>query len=212
MWREHATLSQELLPYLGHGWISVKPYIRRLDGHEVVFEYGSRKRFDAIIYNIAFPFLDKALFDPQADASALYRRMVSLKHPTLIFAGLVQPVGPTIPLVETQGRWLAALLSDEVSLPDAETQRREVAAHQKYQREIYLDTARYVLEVDSRTYTAQMLADMRSGKLPASTTASSVDIASSRSTISFPCSATGSSNLCQFFRRQNAPNFWHAEV
>jgi dimethylaniline monooxygenase (N-oxide forming) len=167
MWREHATLSQELLSYLGHGWISVKPDIRRLDGHEVVFEDGSRKRFDAIIYatgyNIAFPFLDKALFDPQVDAGALYRRMVSLKHPTLIFAGLVQPVGPTIPLVEAQGRWLAAVLSGEVSLPDAETQRREVEAHQKYQRETYLGAARYVLEVDSRTYTAQMRADMQSG-------------------------------------------------
>jgi dimethylaniline monooxygenase (N-oxide forming) len=108
MWREHATLSQELLPYLGHGWIKVKPDIRQLDGREVEFEDGSRKRFDAIVhatgYRTSFPFLDKSLFDPETEAGDLYRRMVSLKHPDLIFAGLVQPVGPTIPLVEIQGR------------------------------------------------------------------------------------------------------------
>ena len=37
MWREHATLSQELLPAIGHGRISVKPNIARLDGDAVAF-------------------------------------------------------------------------------------------------------------------------------------------------------------------------------
>jgi hypothetical protein len=165
MWREHATLSQELLPYLGHGWITVKPDIRQLDGREVEFEDGSRKSFDAIIYatgyHISFPFLDKSLFDPETEAGDLYRRMVSLKHPGLIFAGLVQPVGPTIPLVEIQGRWLASVVSGDIVLPEPEVQAREVAQHHKYQRETYLDAARYVLEVDFRTYAAQMHADMR---------------------------------------------------
>jgi dimethylaniline monooxygenase (N-oxide forming) len=32
MWREHATLSQELLPYIGHGWISIKPNVTALEG------------------------------------------------------------------------------------------------------------------------------------------------------------------------------------
>jgi hypothetical protein len=45
-----------------------------------------------------------------------YRRMISITHPGLIFAGLVQPVGPTIPLVEIQGRWLAAVLSGDIDL------------------------------------------------------------------------------------------------
>ncbi|HYD70335.1 flavin-containing monooxygenase [Azospirillum sp.] len=168
MWREHATLSQELLPYLGHGWISVKPNVRRLDGGDVEFEDGSRKRFDAIVYatgyEIAFPFLDADAFDPQAEAGRLYRRMVSLRHPGLIFAGLVQPVGPTIPLVEVQGRWIAALLSGAMTLPDRAAQEREVEQHRARQRETYVDSARYVLEVDFRTYVRQMRADMQAGQ------------------------------------------------
>jgi dimethylaniline monooxygenase (N-oxide forming) len=165
MWREHATLSQELLPYLGHGWISMKPDVSRLNGKEITFEDGSREIFDAIIYatgyKTTFPFLDKSTFNSDTDTTNLYRRMVSLKHPGLIFAGLVQPVGPTIPLVEIQGRWLASVLSGDIALPEPEVQAREVAQHQKYQRETYLDAARYVLEVDFRTYPAQMHADVR---------------------------------------------------
>jgi dimethylaniline monooxygenase (N-oxide forming) len=71
MWREHATLSQELLPYLGHGWISMKPNISRLEGKEIAFEDGSRESFDAIIYatgyKATFPFLDENTFVSETD-------------------------------------------------------------------------------------------------------------------------------------------------
>jgi dimethylaniline monooxygenase (N-oxide forming) len=167
MWREHATVSQELLPYLGHGWISMKPNIGGLNGKEIEFEDGSRETFDAVIYatgyRITFPFLDKAVFDPNTEAANLYRRMISLKHPGLVFAGLVQPVGPTIPLVELQGRWLAAVLSGKVALPDIAAQQREIRLHKKRQRETYLDSDRYMLEVDFKTYARRMNADMQSG-------------------------------------------------
>ena len=163
MWREHATLSQELLPYLGHGWISMKPNVSRLNGKEIAFEDGSREIFDAIIYatgyKTTFPFLDST-FVSETHTTYLYRRMISIKHPGLIFAGLVQPVGPTIPLVEIQGRWLAAVLSGEVDLPDIDTQRIEIAGHRKRQQETYLNSDRYALEVDFRIYSRQLKADM----------------------------------------------------
>jgi dimethylaniline monooxygenase (N-oxide forming) len=168
MWREHATLSQELLPYLGHGWISIKPNISRLNEAGLEFEDGSRANFDAIIlatgYRTTFPFLDISVFDPDKDVTNLYRRMISAKHPGLIFAGLLQPVGPTIPLVEIQGRWLAAVLSGHISLPDKATQQREIVLHRKRQRETYLDSERYTLEVDFRLYSRQLKTDMKSGK------------------------------------------------
>jgi hypothetical protein len=168
MWREHATLSQELLPYLGHGWISMKPNIKRLNNTEVEFDDGTRENFDAIIfatgYRTTFPFLDKAAFDPDTDVIDLYRRMMSVNHPGLIFAGLLQPVGPTIPLVEIQGRWLAAVLSGDTALPDIATQRHEIALHRKRQLDTYLDSERYRLEVDFKIYSRQLRADMQSGK------------------------------------------------
>ncbi len=103
------------------------------------------------------------VFDPNKEARHLYRRMVSLRHPGLIFAGLVQPVGPTIPLVETQGKWIAGLLSGKMSLPDSRGMEAEVEAHLKEQKKTFLDSVRYVLEVDYRTCSTQMKQDLRNG-------------------------------------------------
>lgn len=168
MWREHATLSQELLPYIGHGYISVRPNVARLTGDGAEFVDGTFERLDAIIfatgYNIRFPFLAPDVFDPDAEAGQLYRRMVSLKYPGLIFAGLVQPVGPTIPLVERQGQWIAGVLAGNIAMPDADAQQAEVNAHREMQRKTYLESDRYILEVDFKTYTRQMADDLKSGR------------------------------------------------
>jgi len=168
MWREHATLSQELLPYIGHGYISVKPNVKELRGESVAFADGTEEPLDAIIYatgyRITFPFLDRETFDPDREAGLLYRRMIPPAHPGLIFAGLVQPIGPTIPLVETQGKWIAALLSGRIALPDRAAMQAEIAEHRERQRRTYLGSDRYVLEVDYGLYTKQMKRDMAAGR------------------------------------------------
>jgi len=168
MWREHATLSQELLPYVGHGWISIKPDIQELRGDRVAFVDGSEEPMDAIIfatgYRTTFPFLCSEIFDPEREAGRLYRRMIPPGRPGLIFAGLVQPIGPTIPLVESQGKWIAAMLSGDLRLPDESGREREIEAHRERQRKTYLDSARYVLEVDYKLYTRQMKGDLESGR------------------------------------------------
>jgi dimethylaniline monooxygenase (N-oxide forming) len=165
MWREHATLSQELLPYIGHGWIMIKPNITKLDGDEVWFEDGSSKHFDTIIYATGYkptpPFLEPDLFRAEVRPVLLYRRILSIVHPGLFFAGLVQPIGPTIPLVEVQARWIAAVLAGELKLPDRREMCAEVQAHHARQYRNYLDSDRYVLEVDYRSYVKALRRDMR---------------------------------------------------
>lgn len=167
MYREHATLSQELLPMIGHGYIDVKPNVAELRGDRVGFVDGTEATYDAVIYatgyEVTFPFLDRGVFDPDLQLGELYRRMVVPAHPGLIHAGLVQPVGPTIPLVEVQGKWIAALVSGAMTLPSREHMDAEIRAHRDYQRRIYIDSPRYVLEVDGKLYSAQMKADMKAG-------------------------------------------------
>jgi len=164
MWREHATLSQELLPHVGHGWITMKPNVAALDADHVRFEDGTRQRFDAIIYatgyKTSFPFLRPELFQADTRPVRLYRRIASTEQPGLFFAGLVQPIGPTIPLVEVQARWIAAVLAGDVGLPDTAAMRAEVEAHHRHQRATYLDSDRYALEVDYRGYARQLTEDM----------------------------------------------------
>lgn len=169
MWREHATISQELLPYIGHGWIRIKPNVERLDGAEVRFADGSRAGYDAIIYatgyRTTFPFLDPAVFSVQdRQAPQLYRRIAAAERPGLYFVGLVQPIGATIPLVEIQSRWLAAVLAGDVRLPDQAAMRREIAGHWAGVQRRYVDSARYTLEVDFRDYARALRADLSAGR------------------------------------------------
>lgn len=167
MYREHATLSGDLLPMIGHGYIDIKPNVAELKDDAVAFVDGTEAPYDAIVYatgyEVNFPFLDKGVFDPDLQCGELYRRMVIPAHPGLIHAGLLQPVGPTIPLVETQGKWIAALASGRITLPSREKMDEEIRNHRDYQRKTYLDAPRYVLEVDFKEYTAQMTSDMSSG-------------------------------------------------
>jgi len=167
IWREHATISQELLAYLGHGWIRMKPNVRTLDGDGVVFEDGSRLRVDAIVYatgyRTTFPFIDPALFQVGDGDARLYRRMHPPDLPGLFFVGLVQPIGPTIPLAEIQGRWLARHLSGELVLPDRATMEAEIDRHRARIQRTYLGSPRYTLEVDFRRYSGALARDIRTG-------------------------------------------------
>ena len=171
VWREHATLSQELLPYLGHGWIRMKPDIARLEGEEVAFVDDSREPVDAIIYatgyETRFPFLDPSLFRvDDGRPPALYRRIVPLDLPGLFFSGLVQPIGATIPLVEVQGRWIAGVIAGRVALPDRTGMMAEIDEHRDRVARQYLDSPRYTLEVDARSYTAALNEDLATGAIP----------------------------------------------
>lgn len=165
MWREHATLSQELLPYIGHGWIAVKPNVARLDGKSVEFTDGSRSEFDAVIhatgYRTTFPFLHPSIFSVEDGGSVdLYRRITPPSQSGLFFAGLVQPIGPTIPLVEIQARWIAATLAGKMKLPDPADMANEVKAHHARKQRTWLNSARYTLEVDFKSYSGALRRDM----------------------------------------------------
>lgn len=167
MWREHATLSQELLPYVGHGWIRIKPDIHELQGDKVAFTDGSTESIDAVIYatgyKTTFPFLEPSIFAVRDNQAALYRRAVAPDRPGLYFVGLLQPIGATIPLVEIQSRWLAAVLAGEVKLPDRTVMEAEIAAHGRRIARRYVNSARYTLEVDYREYARQLRGDIRRG-------------------------------------------------
>ena len=167
MWQEHATLSQELLSYVGHDWIRIKPDVRELQDDKVAFADGSVEAIDAIIYatgyKTTFPFLDPSVFAVHDNQAALYRRVLPPDRPGLYFVGLLQPIGATIPLVEIQSRWLAAVLAGEVKLPDRPTMEAEIAEHQRRLARRYVNSARYTLEVDYREYARQLRGDVRRG-------------------------------------------------
>ncbi len=165
IWREHATISQELLPYIGHGWLTIKPNVTSLEGGSIGFADGSHAAYDAVIYatgyKVSFPFLAPDIFSvTDGEMVNLYRRMTPPGHPGLFFAGLVQPIGATIPLVEVQARWIASVLSGQIALPSAGDMAIEIREHYVVKQRTWHNSARYTLEVDFKDYAGQLRGDI----------------------------------------------------
>jgi len=164
----HPTVSGDLLNRIGHGDITVKPNIERLDGGKVQFVDGSIESIDAIIYctgyKISFPFLDDSLISAPDNQIGLYHRVVAPDRPGLYFLALVQPLGATMPIAEAQAHWIADLLDGAAALPPAERMRKEIAGYQRAVSRRYVSSKRHTIEVDFMAYLREIQAERRRGR------------------------------------------------
>jgi dimethylaniline monooxygenase (N-oxide forming) len=127
------TVSDSLLSRLDHGDIVVKPSIERFDRGRVYFTDGSAEQVGTVIYctgyKISFPFLDKAVIGADDNPIPLYHRVVPPRLPGLYFIGLVQPIGATMPIAESQSEWVADLLQGRAILPAEPQMKRKIARY-----------------------------------------------------------------------------------
>ncbi|HZC74274.1 MAG TPA: NAD(P)-binding domain-containing protein [Jatrophihabitans sp.] len=163
----HPTVSDDLLVRLGHGDITVKPNIERLDGDTVHFVDGTSEQIDVIVYctgyKITFPFLDTALLEAHDNEISLFRRVVDPQHPGLYFLGLVQPLGAIMPLAEAQAEWIADLLAGRATLPSEAEMRREIDAYHRSVRKRYVRSKRHTIEVDFLEHLAELKKERAAG-------------------------------------------------
>jgi len=153
---EHPTISQDLLNKVGHGKISIKPNIVKLDGKTVLFEDGTSATFDNMIhctgYQMTFPFFDKDFLDPKDNDVQLYHKVIHPEYKNLFFLGLIQPLGAIMPLSEVQAKWVAALLTGKSKLPEKSKMLRAIKQDRDEMRKRYNDSARHTVQVDFYPY------------------------------------------------------------
>ena len=117
----HPTASADLLARIGHGRITPKPNIARLEAESVHFSDGTAAQIDTIVwctgYRITFPFLDAGVMEAEGNRVPLFRRVVHPDAPGLYFIGLVQPLGAIMPIAELQAEWVADLFEGSAALP-----------------------------------------------------------------------------------------------
>ena len=166
----HPTVSDDLLTRLGHGDITVKPNVARLDGSGVVFADGSREDVDVIVYctgyKVDFPFLAAGDFPAVSSPDnevALYRRVVDPANPGLYFLGLIQPLGAIMPLAEAQSEWVADLVSGRAVLPSVSEMAAEISAYRRSLRSRFVASKRHTLEVDFLGYQRELAQERRAG-------------------------------------------------
>ncbi len=163
----HPTISDEILIRLGHGDITVKPNIDRLDGDTVHFVDGTSEVIDVILYctgyKITFPFLDESLITARDNEISLFHRVVDPQHPGLYFTGLVQPLGAIMPLAEAQSEWIADLLDGTVTLPSEREMQAEIAAYHRALEKRYVRSKRHTIQVDFLEHLAELKKERAAG-------------------------------------------------
>jgi hypothetical protein len=163
----HPTISSDLLNRLGHGDITVKANVERLDGDMVRFVDGTVEKVDAIIYGtgykISFPFLDPQIIAARDNTIALFHRVVDPGHAGLFFIGLVQPLGAIMPLAEAQSAWVADLLEGKAQLPPVHAARREIARYTTRTARRYVASKRHTIEVDFLAHLREIERERRRG-------------------------------------------------
>jgi hypothetical protein len=156
----HPTVSNELLGRIGHGRITPKPDIERLEGDSVRFVDGSTEQIDRIVYGtgyrITFPFLSDDLLPVKDNRVGLYAKVVPPRLPGLYFIGLVQPLGALPPLAEAQSEWAADLIEGLCGLPSPEEMEKRVEDEAEAMRRRYVTSPRHTIQVDYYPYLRQI--------------------------------------------------------
>ena len=163
----HPTLSDDLLPLLRAGQITPRPALARFDGSDVHFQDDSVAQADAVIfctgYKVTFPFFDPSFVAAPDNELPLFLRCFHLEHRGLMFAGLAQPLGAIMPLVEAQGRLFASYLSGEYELPAAEEMRERTRREREHVRRRFVATRRHTMQVDFDRYLGDLQRELRAG-------------------------------------------------
>jgi dimethylaniline monooxygenase (N-oxide forming) len=158
-------VSSELLPAVRRGDVVVKPAIDQLSGSSVHFMDGSEERIDRIVYatgyRINFPYLSSLLVSADGRDLPLYRRMVRPELPGLYFAGFVDAPGGLLPVVETQGQWIAAAITGQLRLPPPERMWQAIEHAEPRTRERFPDESPRSVRCDPHAYRRLLHADLR---------------------------------------------------
>jgi cation diffusion facilitator CzcD-associated flavoprotein CzcO len=114
----NVTISQFYMPLIAEGRIETKPWIEAVNGQRVRFTDGSVEEVDAIIFGTGFdlnlPFLGKEvqrILGLEEKHIDLYNWTFHPELPSLAFLGMMELVGPHFPVLETQARWIAYVMS-----------------------------------------------------------------------------------------------------
>lgn len=97
LYESHPVVNSLVLYHAGHGDLTVRPDIDRLDGRTVHFADGSSADYDMILaatgYRLHYPFIDRALLNWKGDAPHLYLNALHPQRDDLFVLGMVEATG-----------------------------------------------------------------------------------------------------------------------
>lgn len=157
---QHPMVNDALPNRILSGTVIVKSDIHHFTPNGVVFVGEEDKEYecDSVVlatgYLAKFPYLSKDIFNPEDNRCDLYKFVFppNLKHPSLAFIGLAQPVGPLFPISENQARWYAQLLAGNVKLPSKEDMWANINQKAEEMSKRYFHGPRHTIQIDWLPY------------------------------------------------------------
>ncbi|MBB3606096.1 cation diffusion facilitator CzcD-associated flavoprotein CzcO [Mycolicibacterium sp. BK556] len=129
------TLSQNYLPAVAEGSISVRPWLQSITGTEVTFGDGTVEEFDGIVFGTGFalslPFLDdevRAVLNLDAGGFDTDRHTFHPDLPGLAFMGMWDQSGGYFVPLELQARWIAYTWGGVIAKASEADQRVAIGA------------------------------------------------------------------------------------
>jgi len=97
LYEAHPVVNSLILFHAGHGDVTIRPDIERLDGKTVYFKDGSKADYDMILaatgYRLHYPFIDQDLLNWQGDAPHLFLNAMHPVRDDLFVLGMVEASG-----------------------------------------------------------------------------------------------------------------------
>ena len=167
LFQNHPTISDTILHRITHGEVRPVTGIERFDGERVVLTDGRVEDVDIIVwatgYRVTIPFLSQDHLGEDAESMPLYKRVVHLADPSLMFTGLMQSTGAALPVVEAQAKLAAAHLSGAYALPSTEEQHAAVDAAHAEAVDRWGPVKRPMMRIDFDAYLADIDAEIARG-------------------------------------------------
>jgi cation diffusion facilitator CzcD-associated flavoprotein CzcO len=159
LFETHPIINSQMLYYVGHGKINVKPDVQELCGSKVRFVDGSEAEIDVLVYSTGFriniPFIDRRHLNWSRDRPELFLNVFHPQYDNLFVAGLIQPDSGQWGLVDYQAQLIARFIQACRQRPSlAERFRRQKRARRPDLGSgiDYVRSPRHLLEVEHFSY------------------------------------------------------------
>ncbi|NXX99762.1 FMO5 monooxygenase, partial [Centropus bengalensis] len=154
---QHPTVSDDLPNRIISGRVLVKPNIQKFTNTSVIFDDGTKEDIDVVVfatgYSFSFPFLE-GYVEVVENQIPLYKFIFppDMEKPTLAFIGLIQPLGPVMPISELQCRWATRVFKGLHKLPSSIDMLADITKTMKKMAARYVKSQRHTIQVDYIPY------------------------------------------------------------
>lgn len=123
LFESHPILNSQLLHYLQHGDIAVRPDVDHFEGEEVVFKGGQRERIDLVLYATGYemkiPYMDESYFAWEGGRPQLYLNAFNRRHHNLFGLGYLETNSSAYTLFDRISQLIANYLHDQEARPSS---------------------------------------------------------------------------------------------